>query len=607
MAKKKKVTGKVAASRRGKRGKQAEDNDTIHFDGESSTLDDSQSSSQPGGQSPSIIPTTSAEPCDTPETSTSTQCDKLKQIPTVLLHKKFGKYRCLFSDTGSGKKYDLGSDSETNSSLDIRVVDPCASSESDSNAALDPGDVNKPCAISLDSIPLPPMNRDAPTLVEPQCMPIPEVIPIPESIPIPECMPVHLNDIPLPPTRKDLDNQEMHLPSEPPPVISVSEIPLPVYTIPAREKPGTPEGVLAKSEDLLEKHTREKVQEIIDELNVKQKSEMSTEKSGAFITSMETEQEEQDNEDNDDDDDEVITVVQIVEDGESTEYYYNMQSDSPNNEINESEKETRDFQQHFKDLKLGAKETDVSAPMDCSDKKTEPCLPIIESLVRPDPSLTPSSTLSDDSNCSRLNSVQNSEGSAESSPTGVRRSSRLKTITNLTKKSKGLVKTPLKKALLTQAKIKLEELGSDSQERPSDFMAPASGSVSPTFPVPIDMPVKVKSRWRRSSELDLMVASSPAHSPLASPGLPNRLPSLTETGDKGEESEPLSKEAYDKIIEDRMNQYQHLVENEYLCERMVSRDTKKMICDCFLTKEELDRGERGCGEDCLNRLLMIEW
>ncbi|KOX67366.1 Histone-lysine N-methyltransferase SETD2 [Melipona quadrifasciata] len=31
-----------------------------------------------------------------------------------------------------------------------------------------------------------------------------------------------------------------------------------------------------------------------------------------------------------------------------------------------------------------------------------------------------------------------------------------------------------------------------------------------------------------------------------------------------------------------------------------------MVCDCFLTEEEIERGELGCGEDCLNRLLMIE-
>ena len=37
------------------------------------------------------------------------------------------------------------------------------------------------------------------------------------------------------------------------------------------------------------------------------------------------------------------------------------------------------------------------------------------------------------------------------------------------------------------------------------------------------------------------------------------------------------------------------------------KETRRMVCDCSLTPEEVERGERGCGADCLNRLLMIEW
>ncbi len=31
-----------------------------------------------------------------------------------------------------------------------------------------------------------------------------------------------------------------------------------------------------------------------------------------------------------------------------------------------------------------------------------------------------------------------------------------------------------------------------------------------------------------------------------------------------------------------------------------------MECDCTLTREEVSRGRKGCGESCLNRILMIE-
>lgn len=61
-----------------------------------------------------------------------------------------------------------------------------------------------------------------------------------------------------------------------------------------------------------------------------------------------------------------------------------------------------------------------------------------------------------------------------------------------------------------------------------------------------------------------------------------------------------------KEMEERLSNFHVIKENEYLCERVVSKEAKKMICDCFLTHEEEERGELGCGEDCLNRLLMIE-
>jgi len=32
-----------------------------------------------------------------------------------------------------------------------------------------------------------------------------------------------------------------------------------------------------------------------------------------------------------------------------------------------------------------------------------------------------------------------------------------------------------------------------------------------------------------------------------------------------------------------------------------------MVCDCSLTEEDIANGEMACGDDCLNRMLMIEW
>ncbi|GAB6021127.1 histone methyltransferase set2 [Chamberlinius hualienensis] len=55
--------------------------------------------------------------------------------------------------------------------------------------------------------------------------------------------------------------------------------------------------------------------------------------------------------------------------------------------------------------------------------------------------------------------------------------------------------------------------------------------------------------------------------------------------------------------------YEEITENLYLSSRMRSKarkEVRRMVCDCILTKEEITRGCLGCGEDCLNRLLMME-
>ncbi|KAK9395984.1 histone-lysine N-methyltransferase SETD2 [Crotalus adamanteus] len=63
--------------------------------------------------------------------------------------------------------------------------------------------------------------------------------------------------------------------------------------------------------------------------------------------------------------------------------------------------------------------------------------------------------------------------------------------------------------------------------------------------------------------------------------------------------------------EGKMPCYFDLIEeNVYLTERKKNkshRDIKRMLCECpTVSKEEIAQGEVACGEDCLNRLLMIE-
>lgn len=549
MAKKRKpAAGKSATSRRLARQSKANATDEV-----AST--DNSGPSESSSATPADDNAVSNDSASTNNpTDAKTDLSLPKQcVPVVALHKKFGKY--LINDAHFSKKYDVGSDSENSNSVDSRV-DLCAGSESDSNAALDVPSDTASGVSSLSSM----NSTNKPEL-----------------------------DIPV---NSPAESEKMSVKP------SVEEPILPIATV-SSESSNT------------ESPNMDCVQ--LNSININEST------GGTNIPLL-----------LEGNDDELITIVQIIEDDNQTTYY-DINIDSPKQNRNmgtadQVKEPAAAFQEHFQKLNLSNNaNTSVVSTMSCPeimDLTIDFCAlgdipmpkdpPLDTLLPRPDPSLTPSSTLSDDSNSSRLQSEQNqlnSNDSAESSPTGVRRSSRIKTISTLKQKTKGygLVKTPLKKALITQTKLKLEELNSDSSDRAlSDTNLTTSLPNSPSFPVPLEMPVKVKSRWRRSSELE-MGCTSPAVSPLASPSLPRML-SVTEEQSNEEAIEHVTtKEDCQRIINERMKQFQDLDENDYLCDRMISKDAKKMICDCFLTKEEIERGELGCGEDCLNRLLMIEW
>jgi [histone H3]-lysine36 N-trimethyltransferase len=111
-------------------------------------------------------------------------------------------------------------------------------------------------------------------------------------------------------------------------------------------------------------------------------------------------------------------------------------------------------------------------------------------------------------------------------------------------------------------------------------------------------PMKVKSRWRRSSELEMgLIDDHDEYTPAVDP---------EPKPPADEEIDPEKIKENERIVVEQLKMFLHINENIYYCDRNISKETKKMTCDCFLTKEECERGELGCGEDCLNRLLMIE-
>lgn len=175
----------------------------------------------------------------------------------------------------------------------------------------------------------------------------------------------------------------------------------------------------------------------------------------------------------------------------------------------------------------------------------------------------------------------------------VRRSSRIKSINVLKQRSKG-------HGLVKQAKT-LSEPESESSTPPStESDKPSDPQSAP--PSELDnKPVKVKSRWRRSSELEMNVLT-PAAVVIETCGDSEKIAEANNL-----ENKPKNETNPDEEVKTRLKQFVHLKENLYLTDRMTCKEAKKMTCDCFLTSEEIEKGEFGCGEDCLNRLLMIEW
>lgn len=200
----------------------------------------------------------------------------------------------------------------------------------------------------------------------------------------------------------------------------------------------------------------------------------------------------------------------------------------------------------------------------------------------------------------------NSDGST-TSESSIRRSSRIKSISVLKQRSKGygLVKSKTEnsshttKTLDSDTSENSNSGHTDSEKIPAPMESP---SILPLSSEAENKPVKVKSRWRRSSELEMSTIS---------PSITNRnFPQVTAEAQVSQPP-PVVKEKCKSTdqneVTNRLKQFVHLKENNYLTERISCKEARKMTCDCFLTPEEIERGEYGCGEDCLNRLLMIEW
>lgn len=286
-------------------------------------------------------------------------------------------------------------------------------------------------------------------------------------------------------------------------------------------------------------------------------------------------------------------------------------------QIEETNVQIQEFDVQTPGTSVQVQETDVQ--LEETDIKTQDLdMKVQETDVKLPDSELKSQESEENSESKKSNDADTNSDS--SNTTTVRRSSRIKSYSVLKQRSRGhgLVKSDKSdkkesKSNKTPKPVAIDlELsensnsnagGSDKNSGPSDspsFVAPTAG-VDPEL-----KPVKVKSRWRRSSELE-MGSSSPITISSYLHSSPQIISEVPENQAVQVQTQKEESPVYDEEMENRLRQFQTLTENQYLTERTSCKEAKKMVCDCFLTKEEIERGEFGCGEDCLNRLLMIEW
>ncbi|XP_015921891.1 histone-lysine N-methyltransferase SETD2 isoform X2 [Parasteatoda tepidariorum] len=119
-------------------------------------------------------------------------------------------------------------------------------------------------------------------------------------------------------------------------------------------------------------------------------------------------------------------------------------------------------------------------------------------------------------------------------------------------------------------------------------------------------PEKVKSRWRRNSELETGDKSSVSDVD-GDKAMTAKTKMVVDTKkDSANDTKVIDSNGEVKV---KMPVYDYLEENVYLFERKRSKgrkEARRMLCDCSLTEEMRQEGKLGCQDECLNRLLMIE-
>ncbi|KAF0296091.1 Histone-lysine N-methyltransferase SETD2 [Amphibalanus amphitrite] len=118
---------------------------------------------------------------------------------------------------------------------------------------------------------------------------------------------------------------------------------------------------------------------------------------------------------------------------------------------------------------------------------------------------------------------------------------------------------------------------------------------------------------RRGQSVDDSGSGATAPGPLDIPLPPAQGPDGTPGRQQAAKGDGKVKDSRVDAIKDKdinkLRKFKTISDSIWLKKQKLTKQQKEarhMVCDCYLSPEEIERGDMGCGEDCLNRLLMIE-
>ncbi len=120
-------------------------------------------------------------------------------------------------------------------------------------------------------------------------------------------------------------------------------------------------------------------------------------------------------------------------------------------------------------------------------------------------------------------------------------------------------------------------------------------------------PEKLKSRWRYSLDAEKNYPGDTGHGMSESCMPPIATDSLMLVNNLVKRKGHLAFDGTDDELQEKLKKFEGIDESLYRTERKISKENRGMVCDCYLSNEDVAQGEYGCSDDCLNRLLMVEW